>query len=594
MRVPIGKRAARWTDGSASEAYRGPGVAWSSVVWMLRGVAVGCTCAVVLALVGFSGRALADFMVLEGQPFSGKVVDVSGCALSSASIDWGDGTTSPGVSDGATGVEGSHTYADEGTYNATVSYLCTNFRGAQTKSFQATVQDASLTSTGRAVSGTAGQSFTAVVAHVNDTNPGGNLNDFSAQIAWGDGTTSAGSVTFAAGGGFDITSTHTYAAAGSYTVSSSVTDRGGASTTTSSMAQIVAAPAPIPRSLSAPVVSGEPRDRETLTTTTGNWSDFPTSFQYQWLRCATAAEDSCVVVPDATSSTYTAVDADVGATIRARVRATNAAGTSLPADSAPTASVQPFVIRARFTGSPNPTCTGLAVSFDASSSKTPNPPITRYRFTEAIVPDFFPHYVPRGPYVLADGANPRATQTFGYDLDVHTQVPSVPLGVYVANPRVITLTVTDGTGASASYSQKVDFVQPLSTGSRAGCPELHRRVKAGHFAAHSIKFRITKTNVTARIPCTGVAECAGTLRLLERFPASQRRSKPVVLASSNFFFVTGDHTASITSKLTRAGRRLVARSKPLTATARLTTVNAAGRTSTQSFTVTLIGKRGRA
>src|SRR4051794_9842476 len=281
---------------------------------MLLRIALGWSCVVVLALVELSSAAWADFTVKEGQSFSGKVVDVgAGGGLASAMIDWGDGTpSSTGTSDGSTGVNGTHTYADEGTYNGTVSYTCSQFQGLQMKSFQATVIDAPLSGVGRDISGNAGRSFTSVVAHVNDANPFGKATDFTAQIAWGDGSTTGGTVSSAAGGGFDVTGTHTYSAAGNYTVSTSVTDVGGSSTTTSSTARIGAAIPSLARSTGAPVVAGEPRDREPLTTTDGNWSGSPPAFEYQWLRCATATGGNCVVVPGATASSYTATSDDVG------------------------------------------------------------------------------------------------------------------------------------------------------------------------------------------------------------------------------------------------------------------------------------------
>ncbi|MHB8693050.1 MAG: hypothetical protein ACYDHH_17570 [Solirubrobacteraceae bacterium] len=117
---------------------------------------------VVLAVVAFPCAAMADFTINEGRPFSGKVVDVGGCVLSSATIYWGDGTpTSPGMSDGGTGVLGSHTYIDERTANAYVDYACSNLVGPQAAFFQVTVQDAPLTSVGRDISGTAGVGFTS-------------------------------------------------------------------------------------------------------------------------------------------------------------------------------------------------------------------------------------------------------------------------------------------------------------------------------------------------------------------------------------------------------------------------------------------------
>lgn len=74
--------------------------------------------------------------------------------------------------------------------------------GTQTASFQATVQDAPLTSAGRDIAGTAGQSLSAIVAHLSDANPNATANDVSAQITWGDGSTSSSPVSAVASSGF--------------------------------------------------------------------------------------------------------------------------------------------------------------------------------------------------------------------------------------------------------------------------------------------------------------------------------------------------------------------------------------------------------
>jgi hypothetical protein len=214
-------------------------------------------CAVMLGMlliapVASAAAAGVDITTTEGQSFTGNVVNGLVCPLLSATINWGDGTTSAGTSDGSTGIQGTHTYAEEGTFSGSVSFTYTRGgvfscpTGAQTATFQATVQDAALTWLGRNLTGTAGQSVSGMVAHFSDANPAAGAGDFSAQITWGDGTSSSGSVSAAAGGGFDVSGTHTYNAAGSYMVSVAVTDAGGSTATTSSTAQIAAAPPPPP------------------------------------------------------------------------------------------------------------------------------------------------------------------------------------------------------------------------------------------------------------------------------------------------------------------------------------------------------------
>jgi hypothetical protein len=93
--------------------------------------------------------------------------------------------------------------------------------------------------------------------------------------------------------------------------------------------------AAVPGSTIAPVVSGTPRRDALLTASTGAWTPAATSYAYQWQRrTATTWAD----IAGATTSSYTLVAADVGATIRVAVTATNGDGSTV-ATSQPTALV---------------------------------------------------------------------------------------------------------------------------------------------------------------------------------------------------------------------------------------------------------------
>lgn len=69
-----------------------------------------------------------------------------------------------------------------------------------------------------------------------------------------------------------------------------------------------------------------------------------------------------------------------------------------------------------------------------------------------------------------------------------------------------------------------------------------------------------------------------------------RVARPIVIANSAFFIVSENHSAVVALKLTHAGRALLVRGEPRTATARLTSVSPTGRATTRSSMVTLIGK----
>jgi lysophospholipase L1-like esterase len=99
-----------------------------------------------------------------------------------------------------------------------------------------------------------------------------------------------------------------------------------------------AATAP-PVSLSLPSITGITEVGQTLTASTGTWSKAPTFFSGQWLRCPPASS-ACADIPQATVGAYTLTGQDVGAGIRFRLTAYNAAG-STSATSARTAAVTP-------------------------------------------------------------------------------------------------------------------------------------------------------------------------------------------------------------------------------------------------------------
>jgi outer membrane protein assembly factor BamB len=106
-------------------------------------------------------------------------------------------------------------------------------------------------------------------------------------------------------------------------VSVSATNSSGTSTTVTSAASspIVAAPA----SIVAPAITGTAAQGQTLTATPGTWTQNPTSYAYQWLRCAGGA---CSAVSGGTSTTYVVSASDVGAALEVRVTAANSVGKS--------------------------------------------------------------------------------------------------------------------------------------------------------------------------------------------------------------------------------------------------------------------------
>jgi hypothetical protein len=106
-----------------------------------------------------------------------------------------------------------------------------------------------------------------------------------------------------------------------------------------------------PQNTALPQISGTAKEGNMLTASNGTWSNTPTSFAYQWRRCASDGR-ACGDITGATNQPYPVVAADVGRTLRVVVTASNADGkdsaTSAATDvvdskSGPVNSVKPAV-----------------------------------------------------------------------------------------------------------------------------------------------------------------------------------------------------------------------------------------------------------
>ena len=100
---------------------------------------------------------------------------------------------------------------------------------------------------------------------------------------------------------------------------------GSASAMSVASAPISATPV-APTDLFAPSVEGALTKGDTLTATPGTWyGSEPITYGYRWQRCDEGGEE-CSNISGATGETYVLTEADVGATIRVVVTATNSAG----------------------------------------------------------------------------------------------------------------------------------------------------------------------------------------------------------------------------------------------------------------------------
>lgn len=195
---------------------------------------------------GASGAAISQFNVAdfpltgspvalsgrEGTNFAGQVgtfvdADPDGGSAGeyTASIDWGDGVTTAGTVAGSAGhytITGSHIFMDEAN-GVTVTVRDAGGASATIQS-PANIADADvLVGTGTSLSAVEGQPVINTVATFHDVYTTNTADDFTAQIVWGDGKTSSGTVTGSLGE-YTVSASHIYADEGTYTAQVTLAD----------------------------------------------------------------------------------------------------------------------------------------------------------------------------------------------------------------------------------------------------------------------------------------------------------------------------------------------------------------------------------
>ena len=161
-----------------------------------------------------------------------------------ASIDWGDGLPNqgtisvvPGAGDSCQ-VWGFHFYHEGGRYTITTTITA----GAQSATVHSTASVTDLALRGRSsgsVSATGCQAANLTVGSFTDADTVAENAGYSATIAWGDGSVSAGTISPDRA----VSGTHTYASGGTRTIAVHVADNGGASADWTTTAAVTPCPA---------------------------------------------------------------------------------------------------------------------------------------------------------------------------------------------------------------------------------------------------------------------------------------------------------------------------------------------------------------
>lgn len=149
-----------------------------------------------------------------------------------ATIDWGDGTRSDGTVAGSSGsyeVFGTKSYVRSGSYPIAVTIRDAATGIAVAATSKATIADATLTAVFAPLQAIPGTSqVNGPIATFTSSNTGAILDDLTATIAWGDGTSTRGTIT-GGNGSYAVYGTKTYFRPGTFPVTVTVQNAGGAS-----------------------------------------------------------------------------------------------------------------------------------------------------------------------------------------------------------------------------------------------------------------------------------------------------------------------------------------------------------------------------
>jgi hypothetical protein len=205
-----------------------------------------------------------NFTFVAGTPLTNQTVasfiDSNAAAVAgnfTATINWGDATTSAGTITGGPTfvVSGNHTYAAGGTFNVTVT-ISDVAPGLGTATANDTASSSTvITPSPHNFTFVAGTPLTnQTVASFTDSNNAAVAGNFTATINWGDATTSAGTIT--GGPTFVVSGNHTYAASATFNVSVIISDVApglGTATANDTATPVITTPVPV---MSLPALAG--------------------------------------------------------------------------------------------------------------------------------------------------------------------------------------------------------------------------------------------------------------------------------------------------------------------------------------------------
>jgi uncharacterized protein (TIGR03118 family) len=214
-----------------------------------------------------------------GQTFAGNVATFSDtntlvrAADFTATIDWGDSTSSVGTVTAANGVltvSGSHSYASGGASDPVTVIITEKSPGTASSvaTSTAVVGAGDVTGAGATISATASVASSPQTLGSFTPNANNSSDTFTATINWGDGTSFTTGTVTAGGGTFNVIGTHTYSTPGNYSPQVIVYESSGTATATPADVITAAAHVASPVVLTPATITAKDHTSTTLTVAT--------------------------------------------------------------------------------------------------------------------------------------------------------------------------------------------------------------------------------------------------------------------------------------------------------------------------------------
>jgi hypothetical protein len=212
-------------------------------------------------------------------------------------------------------------------------------------------------------------------------------------------------------------------------------------------ASATAKSAAVPQNTGQPQISGTARVGQSLTTSNGNWSNSPTSYRYQWVRCDNVQGQNCANIAGATAAAYRLVNADRNRAISSLVRGCNTDGCGSFTNSKPVGPIAANVVPQATTA---PTIAGRPVAGE---------PLTANNGSWTGAPDSYSYL-----WYQCDSAGSGCNVVAGATAAVYTA-----RNEDVGHTIRVRVTARNPKGSSSSTSSATDLIaQP--TGSTATVP----------------------------------------------------------------------------------------------------------------------------